>query len=89
MFVQKFGQRKMTLEKNSHREVSASESETGRKVSKSGAPAKIGIYHMFDSNNTRFSPISSACVLTLISSLCVLTYLVCIKSKDIKVSMSF
>ena len=38
----------MTLEKTSRREVSSPESETGRKGSKSGAPAEIGKYHMYD-----------------------------------------
>ena len=46
MFGQKYGPRKMTLEKTSRREVSSPESETGRKGSKSGAPAEIGRYHM-------------------------------------------
>ena len=49
MFGQKYGPRKMTLEKTSRREVSSPESETGRKGSKSGALPEIGRYHMYDS----------------------------------------
>ena len=48
MFGQKYCPRKMTLEKTSRREVSSPESETGRKGSKSVAPAEIGRYHMYD-----------------------------------------
>ena len=33
--------------KTSRREVSSTERETGRKGSKSGAPAEIGRYHMY------------------------------------------
>ena len=47
MFGQKYGPRKLTLEKNARREVSSPESETGRKGSKSGAPDEIGRYHMY------------------------------------------
>ena len=39
--------RENDIGKTSHREVSSLKSETGRKGSKSGAPAEIGRYHMY------------------------------------------
>ena len=57
MFGQKYGLKKNDIGKTSRREVSSPESETGRKGSKSGAPAEIGRYHMYvcSSKQYRFS----------------------------------
>ena len=48
MFGQKYGQRKDNIGKTSRREISSSESEPAGKGSKSGAPTKIGRYHMYE-----------------------------------------
>ena len=55
MFGQKYGQRKNNIGKTSHREISSSESEPVGKGSKSGAPAKIGRYHMYENLNLVFT----------------------------------
>ena len=65
MFGQKYGPRKMTLEKTCRREVSSPESETVKKGSKSGAPAEIGRYHMYGIyvNGKVFEPLKFYCSL--------------------------